>query len=144
MLEKKDWGMLKIGDEANSRKIKFSFCSLLLTSAEKHMNLFLKVPLSNIIVQFKLFISNSTSLKPNKRRKYIKIWLSESCRIFCVFRSFPFSTHFLFLSFVAVIFLRQLHGYYRYKKIMKWLDIKVPTYYKTHVLYVYRWVFPKW
>lgn len=27
-------------------------------------------------------------------------------------------------------------------KIMKWLDIKVPTYYKTHVLYVYRWVFP--
>ena len=73
MLEKKDWGMLKITDEANCRKIRLNFCSLILTSAEKHMNLFLKVSLSNIIVQFKFFISNSTSLKPNKKRKHIKI-----------------------------------------------------------------------
>lgn len=49
MLEKKDWGMLKIGDKANYRKIRFTFCSTILISAEKHMNLFLKAPLSNII-----------------------------------------------------------------------------------------------
>lgn len=38
MLEKEDWGLLKIEDEANYRKIRFIFCSMILTSAEKHMN----------------------------------------------------------------------------------------------------------
>ena len=115
----------------------------LWSSAEKHMNLFLKVSLSNIIVQFKLFISNSTSLKPNKRRKYIKIWLSESCRIFGFLEVSHSQSMFCFYLLFQWFFLRQLHGYYRYKKITEWLDIMVPTYYKTHVLYVYRWVFPK-
>lgn len=68
-LEKKDWGMLNIGDEANYRKIRFIFCYLILTSAEKHMNLFLKVSLSNVIVPSNSLLATQLSLKPNKWNK---------------------------------------------------------------------------
>jgi hypothetical protein len=37
-VKKKDWGMLKIGNEAHFRKIRFNFCSMFLTAAKKHMN----------------------------------------------------------------------------------------------------------
>lgn len=67
----------RLGNVKNRRwsKIRFIFCSIILTSAEKHMNLFLKVSLSNtIIVKFKSSLATQLSLKPIKEISSIKIW----------------------------------------------------------------------
>lgn len=67
----------RLGNVKNRRwsKVRFIFCSIILTSAEKHMNLFLKVALSNtIIVKFKSSLATELSLKPIKEISSIKIW----------------------------------------------------------------------